>query len=74
MNREAALLGIPVYSIFGGKKAALDIELNKLGRLQFINQVHDYKYIEFKKKTMSGNLLKTNVKKEIIEAILKFAD
>jgi hypothetical protein len=33
MNREAAALGVPVYSIFGGKMGAVDDFLAKQGRL-----------------------------------------
>jgi hypothetical protein len=43
MNREAAALGVPVYSIFRGKKAAVDIRLQEEGRLILIentDQVH----------------------------------
>ncbi len=36
MNREAAALGIPVYSIFKGKIGAVDRELNRQGRLELI--------------------------------------
>ena len=33
MNREAAALGVPVYSIFGGKVGAVDRRLEEEGRL-----------------------------------------
>ena len=33
MNREAAALGVPVYSIFRGKTGAVDRKLEKEGRL-----------------------------------------
>src|SRR5204863_5255755 len=36
MNREAAALGIPVYSIFRGKTAAVDVRLQEEGRLVLI--------------------------------------
>src|SRR2546426_12290764 len=36
MNREAAALGVPVYSIFRGKTAAVDIRLQEEGRLILI--------------------------------------
>ena len=32
MNREAALLGVPVYSIFAGRQGALDREMEAEGR------------------------------------------
>ena len=39
MNREAAALGVPVYSIFGGKTGAVDRYLSDTGRLTLIETV-----------------------------------
>ena len=41
MNREAAALGVPVYSIFRGKIGAVDRELQRTGRLTLIESVED---------------------------------
>ena len=41
MNREAAALGIPVYSIFRGKLGAVDRYLSEQGRLVLIENVGD---------------------------------
>jgi uncharacterized protein len=41
MNREAAALGIPVYSIFRGKIGAVDRYLSDTGRLTLIETVAD---------------------------------
>jgi hypothetical protein len=41
MNREAAALGIPVYSIFRGKMGAVDKHLEREGRLTFIETTAD---------------------------------
>ncbi|MFN7139738.1 MAG: DUF354 domain-containing protein [Limisphaerales bacterium] len=41
MNREAAALGIPVYSIFRGVIGAVDRHLQATGRLTLIEQVND---------------------------------
>ena len=41
MNREAAALGVPVYSIFRGKIGAVDQSLAKEGRLILIENVED---------------------------------
>ncbi|MGA2531531.1 MAG: DUF354 domain-containing protein [Candidatus Aminicenantales bacterium] len=41
MNREAAALGIPVYSIFRGKTGAVDLSLEKQGRLTMIHSVEE---------------------------------
>ncbi len=41
MNREAAALGVPVYSIFRGKIGAVDRYLAERGRLTLIENVED---------------------------------
>ncbi len=41
MNREAAALGVPVYSIFRGKIGAVDRYLSQAGRLVLIENVPD---------------------------------
>jgi predicted glycosyltransferase len=43
MNREAAALGIPVYSIFRGKMGAVDRQLASEGRLTMIQTVDEVK-------------------------------
>lgn len=43
MNREAAALGIPVYSIFRGKTGAVDRQLESEGRLTMIQTVDELK-------------------------------
>jgi hypothetical protein len=41
MNREAASLGVPVYSIFRGKIGAVDRYLSNAGRLVLIDNIED---------------------------------
>ena len=41
MNREAAALNVPVYSIFRGKIGAVDRYLEKTGRLTLIEKPED---------------------------------
>ena len=41
MNREAASLGVPVYSIFRGKIGAVDEHLSQQGRMVLIKAVRD---------------------------------
>jgi predicted glycosyltransferase len=41
MNREAAALGVPVYSIFRGKIGAVDRYLSNTGRLVLLENVQD---------------------------------
>lgn len=41
MNREAAALGIPVYSLFRGTPGAVDRYLAKVGKLVLLESVED---------------------------------
>ena len=41
MNREAAALGVPVYSIFRGKLGAVDRQLARQGRLILLESRDD---------------------------------
>src|SRR5258706_15207527 len=41
MNREAAALGVPVYSIFRGKSGAVDRHLQKEGKMVLIETSAD---------------------------------
>ena len=41
MNREAALLGVPVYSIFAGRQGALDRQMDAEGLITFIRDARD---------------------------------
>ncbi len=53
MNREAALLGTPAYSIFTGAQGALDAELIRQGRLVQIRAPGDVERIELRRKSAS---------------------
>ncbi len=50
MNREAAAMNTPVYSIFQGMRPSIDENLEKQGRLSFISSKDDLSKIVFKKK------------------------
>jgi predicted glycosyltransferase len=47
MNREAAALGVPVYSVFRGKIGAVDRQLEKEGRLKLVATLADVDKIAF---------------------------
>lgn len=49
MNREAALLGTPVYSFFRGTQGVLDSELSTRGKLSFITNSDDVIQIPLKR-------------------------
>lgn len=44
MNREAAALGVPVYSIFRGQTGAIDLQLQKEGRLIMVETTSDVEH------------------------------
>ncbi len=46
MNREAAVLNVPVYSIFQGKIGAIDRYLHQIGRLKIIQSAQDLRAIQ----------------------------
>lgn len=60
MNREAALLGVPTFSIFGGKRPYLDEYLEKIGRLNFINNSRELEKIEPKRIHKKDILMHSN--------------
>ena len=59
MNREAAALGVPVYSIFRGKIGAVDHYLEREGRLVLLENVQDVhtkiKLIRWNRPAQPGN-------------------
>jgi predicted glycosyltransferase len=50
MNREAALLGTPVYSIFSGRQGALDARMEAKGVITFIRSASDVHRIDLERK------------------------
>jgi uncharacterized protein len=55
MNREAVLLGTPVYSIFAGKQGALDAAMEKDGLMTFIRRTDEISKIKLEKKSGALN-------------------
>jgi predicted glycosyltransferase len=53
MNREAVLLGTPVYSIFAGKQGALDRAMEQSGMITFIRNRADISRIRLEKKSVA---------------------
>ena len=77
MNREAAALGVPVYSIFRGKIGAVDQYLSENGRLILLESVEDVRTkITLSKRHRSDALERVNLRTitriiEIVENILE---
>lgn len=69
MNREAAALGVPVYSIFRGKIGAVDRYLSNNGRLTLLESVEDIKTkVKIIPRNKSINFQKGN--KDALEVIV----
>lgn len=71
MNREAAGLGVPAFTIFAGQTAAIDKYLLRENRLQKIGEIDDLKKIKLQKKIGVDIRRENNVRKQIIDYILQ---
>src|SRR5258708_34414238 len=77
MNREAAALGVPVYSIFRGKIGAVDRYLAGKGRLVLLEGVEDIYtkiVLERRKKARSDFSAGSAALRSISEAIISIAE
>lgn len=71
MNREAAVLGTPAYTVFMGKSAAVDRELMKRGRMVSITNPGDIKKINVEKKDHSKALRNRGLAECVTNLILQ---
>lgn len=70
MNREAAALGVPVYSIFRGRLGAVDDYLSRTGRLTMIEKIEDIPAkIDLKRRTPGSPT--TDNRRDTLDCILK---
>ncbi len=69
MNREAAILGVPVYTIFGGELPAVDRQLIELGRMTPILTLDDISRIRFRKNHKQKILKNPSLCSEIVTQI-----
>jgi predicted glycosyltransferase len=77
MNREAALLGVPVYSIFAGRQGALDAQMEAEGLITFIRDEEDVEKIVFRRRDSSmpfSNSLTDRVERFVIEQLDSYLD
>jgi len=70
MNREAAVMGVPVYSVFQGSKATIDLNLAEKNKLIFIEEVNDFQKIILKKKSAK----KYSLAKDSFTYVLEFLE
>lgn len=77
INREAAALGVPVYSIFCGTPASVDLWLEKQNRLSILRTLNDVETrirIEKRDKTFHNNQFSdTRVLNQVVDHIEKVA-
>ena len=71
INREAAALGVPAFSIYAGQWASVDEELIKEGRLQRISTAADLQRLEVKKKPAANPRRSTAVIDEVVRLIFE---
>lgn len=69
MNREAASLGVPVYSIFLGKIGAVDSYLYKNNLLTFLKTEKDFSKISIEKRNLTNTLLNN---RSSFDAVIKY--
>lgn len=77
MNREAAALGVPVFSIFRGHMGAVDRYLAKTGRLTLIEKLVDIRtkiLLERRKPALRGSANQNAVLDCIVNAIHSIAE
>lgn len=70
MNREAAALGVPAYTIFAGKQAAIDEYLIAEGRLKKLS-IDDVKHLIPTKKTAAVSRSMQDICKIVADLILE---
>jgi uncharacterized protein len=71
MNREAAVLGTPTYTIFAGKMGSVDKNLIKKGLLTELKNEKDFKKINIIKNKKKNKLFNSNILEEIYSKILE---
>jgi len=71
MNREAAALGVPAFSVYAGKWAAIDEELMREGRLNRVQSREEINALSVEKKCGLNPRDATSVREQIVELILQ---
>jgi predicted glycosyltransferase len=72
MNREAAMLGVPVYSVFMGKIGAIDRQLSEQGKLHMLRTVADAEHVVFKKRSRVDASDQQSTRKTRSDALIQF--
>ena len=74
MNREAAVLGIPAYSLFAGELGAVDVELARLGRMALISSEDELDRVVVQRRSEPELLRNDGLVDFLVEAMLDSAD
>ena len=69
MNREAALLGVPVYSIFAGRLGSLDAQMENEGLIRFVREITDVTKIKLVKR--ARNAARDSILTDRVESFVK---
>jgi predicted glycosyltransferase len=72
MNREAVLLGVPVYSIFQGEQGSLDRKMERSGEIVFIRSVADLAKLRLEKRP--GSTSKPELSDRVEQFVRKHID
>ncbi len=71
MNREAAVLGTPTYSLFKGRLAAVDRHLIDTGRMTHISEDAHISRIRVSRNSARNPMINTSLVGEIVDGILE---
>jgi uncharacterized protein len=74
MNREAAALGVPAATVYAGRRAAVDEQLVREGRLRRLASREDLESLVIEKKRSAEPRRRAGVKEEVAELILSRAE
>jgi hypothetical protein len=74
MNREAAAMGVPAYTIYAGRMGSVDRYLIESGKMTSINGAEDFPRIRIEKKNTPAPTLRFNTRNEILDTLLRFAE
>lgn len=74
MLREAAYLGIPAYSLLRSRPGGVDLYLESIGRVTFLNEPEDFERIELAKVGRLSRLeLNPDIVKDVVSILLACA-
>jgi hypothetical protein len=70
MNREATVLGTPVYTLFKGKMGSVDQNLIKMGKMFRIENEDDFSNIKICNKPKSNNKFSMKKGQELVNDVI----